>query len=254
MNELEKSKDIIVIFKSIANIDEVEKLIKIYEGMVLKFLINDFESVLVKLGKFVENFYQILDYLVRNTKASSPDLTKIRERLEKAVNNQVISKYVKSLVADSLYIAYRFRNSRDGAHISDIIANKIDAKYVISTAKWCLSEMVRLYSPLNSDQNLELINSINSEPIPFIEKFDNKNFVSLDLSAANEILTLLLFEENGMTDINTLKSSIKLHTNSNINTSLRRLEEKRYVIRNNEKIYITTKGRNMIEKVLAKYS
>lgn len=246
-----KNRNLIIqIFRSVANIDNADHILTKYEEMVSEFRLNNFENVLVKGGKFIENFYQFLDYIVRKNIASKPNLSKIRARLETAVVNKNIPVSLKSLVADSLHIGYKFRNSRDGAHISDIIANKIDAKYLIEISKWSIAEIIRLYSSLRTDETIKVIDNLLGDPFPYIEKFDDKILVLHELSATNEILTILLFAESNKMDITELKNSIKLHSNSNIITSLRNLEKKRLIYRNNGNCYLTNKGKKKIIEFL----
>jgi len=240
------------IFKSAAKVNNVDRLLKNFEDMISEFRLNNFENVLVKGGKFVENFYQFLDYIVRQTIASKPDLNKIRIRLENAVNNQKIPASLKSLVADSLHICYRLRNSRDGAHISDMVANKMDAKYLIEISKWSIAEIIRLYSSFNIDETILIIEDILGDISPFIERFDEDFLVLHQFSAANEILTILLFSDENKIDISNLKKSIKLHSNANIATSLRNLEKNRLIYRKNGLCYLSLKGKKKIVDFLKK--
>ncbi len=246
----EKKGQINKILKSVANINQVDKLVDKYEEMVSEFLLNNYEIVLVKCGKFIEDFYQVLDFAARQSIASKPNLTKIRKRLKTAITLQKIQPSVKSLVADSLKIAYKFRNSRDGAHSNDFISNKIDAYYVISISKWSLAEMIRIYSNMSLVDSNSLIDEIIEIPTPHIQRFEGDILVLASLSAANEILSLLYFSVDRRCEIDKIKEMIKLHSKANITTSLYNLENKRLIYRKSGVCYLSINGEKKIVKLI----
>ncbi len=83
--------------------------------------------------------------------------------------------------------------------------------------------LIRIYSSLDIKECISLINVLIEEPLPHIEKFDDEILVLHELSASNEILTILLFSESNNKDVTLLKSSIKHHSKSNLSTSVKDL-------------------------------
>jgi len=243
-------KSIINALKSNIKSDLINNLLNRFEEVISEYLLENYEVVLIKIGKLIEDFYQLLDYIIRKKIASKPNLSKIRERMEKAVNNQKISPFLRSLVGDSLQIGYRFRNSRDGAHSVDFIANKIDSQYVINIIKWSLAELIRQFSDLSLEECLKLIEPVVEELVPHIQKFGDDFLVLHHLSASNEILTLLFYSNDKKIEEKKLKTSIKYHSQSNITTSLNNLEKKRYIFRKNSFCHITNLGEKYIINVL----
>jgi len=244
---------IIKILQKIAEPIILESLLDNYEKMISEFLLENYEGVLIKCGKFIEDFHQLLDFIIRKNIASKPNLPKIRERLKKAVDGCIIPSSINYLIADSLHIGYRFRNSRDGAHSVDFIANKIDSKYVINISKWCIAELIRTYSTLSESECLLLVDRIMKEPIPHIQRFGKNDVLVLHTtSASNEILILIYFSEEKSYEENYLKNKIKHHSRSNITTSLNNLEKKRFIFRNDGIVYLTKTGEKYIIDVLEK--
>ena len=244
------NKSIINVLKGEIKPELINTLLNRFEEVISEYLLENYEVVLIKVGKLVEDFYQILDYIMRKKIASKPNLPKIRERMEKAVNNQKISPFLRFLVGDSLQIAYRFRNKRDGAHSVDFIANKIDSQYVINIIKWCLAELIREFSNLSLEECLKLIEPVIEEPVAHIQQFGDDFLVLHHLSASNEILTLLFYSIDRKIEDKKLKTSIKNQSQSNIATSLNNLKKKRYIFQKNGFYHITNLGEKHIINIL----
>ncbi len=220
--------------------------------MVSKFFIQDHSGVLVSLGKFVEAFFQALDFLVRGMIASKPDQDKIIQRLDAAVSTHNVPSSLRNLLAENLRQAYKLRNSRDGAHLSDFMANRIDSQIGINLAQWCLAELVRIYSKLSMEESSKIIEEILEFPTHNIQKFGNDILVLKDLSCSEEILTQLLYAEENMMPVQRLREMIKLHTPNNTSTSLRNCEKKRYIHRSDSNCYLTENGKRYIIEILNK--
>lgn len=246
---MKDKSSIISILSSFIDRSLVINIIRRYEKMVTEFLLGNYENVLVQCGKFVELFYQILEFIAFKKYSNKPNLPNIRKKLSEAAQNQIIPSHLNSLISDSLHIGYRFRNSRDGAHTTDFIANKIDSKYIINISKWCLSELIRTYSDLKISDCVKLTDNLMAEPEPIIQNFGEDILVLHSTSAFNELLITLFYSENKTCDLNVLKDSLKHHSKSNISTSLRNLEKKRYIYRKNSIVFISRAGEKYIQEL-----
>jgi hypothetical protein len=110
-----------------------------------------------------------------------------------------------------------------------------------------------MYSDLPESECLVLVEKIMEEPIPHIQKFGEDRILVLhDTSASNEILILIYFSNEKTCDVSFLKNEIIHHSQSNISTSLNYLEKKRYILRNNGKVYLTKIGEKHIIDVMKK--
>ncbi len=253
MSKIFKNKQIVSgILKNYIDENLIVLILDKYQEMISRFLIKDYSGVLVSLGKFVEAFFQALDFLVRGTTASKPDQDKILQRLDAAVSTNKIPSSLRNLLAENLRQAFKLRNSRDGAHLTDFIANRIDSQIGIHLAQWCLAELVRIYSKLSMEESFKITEEILEFPTHNIQKFGNEILVLKDLSCSEEILTQLLYAEGNMMPVQRLKEMIKLQTPNNITTSLRNCEKKRYIYRSNSDCYLTENGKRYIIEILNK--
>jgi len=255
LNNSLKTYEITKILESAADLKLIQAILNQYTNIASVFYIGKYEEVLVKAGKFAELVYQMLDYIIRGRNANSPDFNRIDKRLEEATSKELIDPSFRSLVTPSLRLIYKFRNSRDGAHISDIVANRIDAQMVLQLVKWIIAEMIRIYSNLEITKCMELVEDILRVDTPVIFKKNNIQLVLRDFSAYNQILAHLYYSVNHSMEEKKLKEIMKHSPNisvQNTTTSLKNSIMRKHVIRQNGMCTITPLGIEHIVKVIRK--
>jgi len=232
------------------HIDEslIKSLLTKYEGLLADYRIDHFEAVLVKTGKIVELFYRVLDYLSRGSYNNSPSMNKIDERLQILVSKQAIEPSIANLIPKSLRNAYKLRNSRDGAHISDIVANRVDAEYAVHIIQWSIAELVRCYSNLKPEDCLNLIETILELPVPIIQRLGEEIVILEDMSAKSQLLVILYFSEMKSMETNRLINMIKDKTRNNVKVSWNNCINSKLIYETNDTSYLTRKGEQTIIK------
>lgn len=234
------------------DIDEslIKSLFRKYQGLLNDYRIEHYEAVLVKTGKIVEVFYQILDFLSRGSYNKSPSMNKIDERLQNLVSNQTIEPSIANFIPNSLRTAYKLRNSRDGAHISDIVANRLDAEYAINIIQWSIAELVRCYSDLEPEDCLNLIESILELPVPIIQRFGEEIIILEDMSARNQLLVTLYFTKTKQMETNRLVNMINDKKPNNVKVSLNNCMKSKLIYEKDGISYLTRKGEHSIIKTM----
>lgn len=113
-----------------------------------------------EIGQFIEVARRLLEFVF------SSKYTPLSERLpffnESALHtyeqaSQSIEVSYRILIPRYLYAMYSIRNKRGIIHKSEIDPNAMDLTILLYSAKWVLSEMVRLSSDLSFEQTSELI-------------------------------------------------------------------------------------------------
>ena len=224
-----------------------------YQEMLDHYYLENFEGVLIKVGKFVELYYKMFDYLIRKKIPSKPDFDDIEKRLSQEISKGNLPSSLFSFLTRSLHLSYKFRNSRGGAHSVDFVANRIDSLFVIENAQWCLAEIVRTFSNVPMEESLDLVNEIIELPTPIIQRFDKKILVLRDFSASKEILIILLYSKNNQQDEKELKEMIVNHSShslQNVITSLNNLEKKKLIFRDKGFCYLTDKGKKQVKQLI----
>ncbi|MHA2246597.1 MAG: hypothetical protein ACXADY_16765 [Candidatus Hodarchaeales archaeon] len=244
---------IVNIFDEPNSQDLINKILDKYQEMLNCYYLEDYEGVLVQVGKFVELCYKLLDFFSRNTVSSGVKFDKIDERLTREISKGNLPSSLFSFLTKSLRLSYKFRNSRDGAHSVDFVANRIDSLFVIENAQWCLAEIVRTFSDIPMEKSLDLINEIMELPTPVIQRFDKKILVLREFSASKEIMIILFYSENNQQDEKELKEMIVDHSShslQNVITSLNNLEKKKLLFRDKGICYLTDKGKKQVKQFI----
>lgn len=92
--------EIFKILSSKINSDIVKDLLSTYDAVQKEYFEGDDESTLSKSGKFVENIFRALHYLLTNqilTEIKSGELNKISDKLEKP-DGSVLSETIRVVI------------------------------------------------------------------------------------------------------------------------------------------------------------
>jgi hypothetical protein len=104
-----------------------------------------------------------------------------------------------------LAAVYEFRNNRDLGHIGgDVDASRMDAEWLMQSARWILAEIVRVFSGVDSDSAKDLIDKITTRDHPAIWKDGEiRRVLNPELNMTENTL-LLLYAESTAVPIKTL--------------------------------------------------
>ncbi len=169
-------------------IDEYNKLIKGYRE-------SKWEPSEMSGGKLCEIVYSVLDGFVRGTypaHSSKPaNMVDDCRALEKAP--KTFEHTVRILIPRILIALYDVRNNRGAGHVGgDVDPNHMDATFVINTAKWLLSELIRLFHSVTTDEAQGAVELITERETPMIWNINGKKRVlKTSLSKSEQTLVLL---------------------------------------------------------------
>jgi len=151
-------------------------------------------------------------------------------------NPGVLTKYESAsgdesyriIIPRILYAVYCVRNKRGVGHVGAISPNKMDATFILSSARWVLAELVRLSGQSHPDDVHKAIDELTDKYVDLIWS-DGETFMILDpkMKAADKIL-LTLYKEDGVS-VETLRERIDYKNKTNFNKMLRQLENKKLI-------------------------
>jgi len=231
----------------------VDDLISSYERILIEYRKGCWEETLWKAGKFTENIFRILNFLLNgNVEKEARSFKEIKEKLEKTPSEQ-LPESIRILVpriASSLI--YDPRSKRATVHVKEINPDYLDANLVASACGWILAEFVRLYHTSDSQKIIEIMNELVQRKVPFIETHEGRTYVTKPIDCQCEILLLLLNSPNGTSRREIGSILGRCYTQGRITQSLQELERERHILRIKEKYVISGPGEERITTVLGK--
>jgi len=169
--------------------DEFNKILK-------NFREGRWEPAELDGGKLCEIAYSILDGYGKGTyptKASKPsNFLQACKDLEKLSPTQ-FSRAVRTQIPRILIALYEVRNNRGVGHVGgDVNPNRMDATFVIYSAKWLVAELIRIFHQVSTDEAaaaIELIIQRETEDIWHIGS--KKRVLAKGLDSKKQTLLLL---------------------------------------------------------------
>jgi len=167
-----------------------------FSGMVEKYQVGDWESCIVRAGKFVEASVKAL--LVHaglavpvprkfSTGTAIDDLG----RLPAATTDDS----VRLAIPRACRFGYDIASNRGARHDpGDVDPNEMDANAVVPTSSWILAEMIR-YSQkgsLDVAQAQELVDSLTTRRYPLIEEVDGRVYFHHPKASATDVALMML--------------------------------------------------------------
>jgi hypothetical protein len=205
----------------------IGQLINEYNSLESRFVLRDWEPATLDGGQFTEAAARILYHIDSGTLNHKKLVNKCLEYVEDPNNSNTHNypdKKSSLHTAKVLRTIYKFRSDRGAIHINpNYSANHLDAKLVISNAKWVLAEIIRVF--LTSDLNLveKIIRDILEFDVPVIGDFEGQLLVQrTDCIADEEILILLHYAGQDGFDRTKIGNSVK-KDRSTITNSLKKL-------------------------------
>jgi hypothetical protein len=169
-------------------IDEFNKLVKSYRE-------SKWEPSEMSGGKMCEIVYSILDGHVNGAypaHASKPaNMVAACRALETAP--KTFEHTVRILIPRVLIALYDVRNNRGAGHVGgDVDPNHMDATFVLNTAKWLMSELIRLFHSVSTDEAQAAVELLAERETPMIWNVNGKKRVlKTSLSKSAQTLVLL---------------------------------------------------------------
>ena len=222
-----------------------------------EFIKRNHEEVQSKSGKFVENVFRALNFIITKNaliEIKSNEMNKISEKLKKADSSKH-SESVRLLMPDiALSLIYQPRSKLGSVHQKPITPDYIDAKLTVEASNWIMAEFLRQYGINDVEKVSGLINNIVKEHVPIIQKINNEIFVDADITCDEEILIRLHESLDGLTR-NEFGKAISNFASSTITNSLSKLKRSRSIfLTSNEKYIIAESGRRRINKRMIEMS
>ena len=218
----------------------VKDLINIYEKTKNEFIKGNYEEVQSKSGKFVENVFRILNFILTQkviNEIQPFEMNELSKKLKK-LNNSPCPESVRLLIPNiAQSLIYQPRSKLGSVHQKPITPDFIDAKLTISASDWIIAELLRQYDTRDTEKVQQLIDNVVKEYVPIIQKIDEETFVDANVKCDEEILIRLHPVPEGLTR-KEIGIAIKHFDSSTISNNLKKLKKLRNIFLTKNKKYI----------------
>jgi len=234
-------------------VELIRDLIGSYESTLTEFRKGSWAETLWKAGKFAENVFRVLYFIVHSKVISEvPRMSDLRDELED-LPSQKFSESIRILIPRiTSAMIYDPRSKRDAVHVKPVDPDFLDSTLAVSAADWILAELLRTYHVADTQELRNAIASIITRKVPFVERHGDASFVTVHLGAEDEIL-LLLWDMGAGTNRATIGRSMgKVYTQARITQSLQSLLKKRFIVKIDSLYEITGPGESHISQISSK--
>ena len=174
----------------------VNALLRHFSESVKEFESSEWETCILKAGKFIE---AVIKALAEHGKLTLPRPRKFKvsqfiPQLEK-LDPAKFDDSIRLLIPKNCVFVYDIASNRGSRHDpGEIDPNKMDAVAVVQNISWVLAEMIRLSHKgvLKPDDAADVVDSLMEKQYPDIEEIDGRLYVNRDGLSAPDIALLLL--------------------------------------------------------------
>ena len=140
-------------------------------------------------GKFVESLVQVLQHLETGTYEAAPAVDAYLRDLESRSTS--FGDGLRICAARVGRAMYTLRNKRAIAHKGELDPNIYDLRYLLASAQWVLTELIRSVGGLPMDEAAVLVDQIQAPIGSLVEDLGDRKLVVGDMSLTDELYVLL---------------------------------------------------------------
>lgn len=235
------------------SIDEtlIEELLREYQDIINCFYIGDSVKILSASGRFVEIVLAIISY-IHDKKIVNLNNISVESLYKKIIDlpkNNGEEELIYLEIPRVARAIYTIRSKKRGAHRKDLDPIIQDRIFIKAGADWIMSSFIFLYHTKSDKEISILIDSLLEKKVPFIEEFDDKGIVVLKKGIDFKwTILLILYHFSRFVDKRELKKLSKPKYPQILDTSIRALEDDKYIFVDKSEIKITKLGIQKIEK------
>jgi hypothetical protein len=233
-----------------------EELITEFNKLLKNYREGKWEPAELNGGKLCEIIYSIIKgYISGSYPISASKPSNFYDSCKAFETASSFPRSVRIQVPRILIALYEVRNNRGVGHVGgDVNPNRMDATFVLSSAKWLISELIRIFHGVNVNEAEEAIELIIQRETEFIWNIGTKKRVLVDgLDYKMQVLLLLYNCIDGKASDDELFDWIEYSNKSSFKTKLlKALHDDRLIeYDSNSRIaHISPKGISLIEEAI----
>jgi hypothetical protein len=169
-------------------------------------------------GKFCEAAYTVLEGFALGSYLPTAHKPKNMEQACRQLANQGKgADSVRLSIPRAIVALYDIRNRRGVGHVGgEVNPNHMDAMYVLSSAKWILGELIRVYNGVTTQEAQKAVEELSQREMPLIwSSAEIKRVLVKGLSKRDETILLLYSMDDGKSTEKELLKNTE-HSNGSI--------------------------------------
>lgn len=193
----------------------VRHLLQAYEEVSHNYRLEKWKTSELDAGHFVESVRRLIEHQLFGQ--YTPFATAMGSFNQAALNKYESAscsvEEFRILIPRVIYAMYCIRNKRGVGHIAAISPNKLDASFILNSAKWVLAELVRIAGAGSPEDAARVVDQVLERQIDLIWD-DGESFMVLNskLKAADKVL-LVLYKQDRI-GIETLREKVQYSNKS----------------------------------------
>lgn len=203
----------------------VDALLNSFEEVLTNYRIEKWKPSELDAGHFVEAVRRIIEFeLTGSYTPLSTSLGSFNQAvLNRLESTPAVDEVYRILIPRALYAMYCIRNKRGVGHFSSISPNKLDATYILYSAKWILAELVRICSSSDPDEAYQICNAILERELDLVWD-DGESFVILNAKIKAEQKVLIVLYKKDRIGIEELQGLVDYKNKTNFAKIVRKLK------------------------------
>jgi hypothetical protein len=172
-------------------------------------------------GKFVEVTVQILQFLESGKFGAKPDVDAYLRGLDSKPST--LDEGLRLCAARVARAMYTLRNKRNIAHLGPVDPNRCDLSYLVHSAQWVLTELLRGVGSIGMEEAGRLVEFVQMPVNQIVEDFGTHRLVLRDVGVSDEVLLLLKTEYPSSVPVTSILQSLRRRNSGSVKNTIRSL-------------------------------
>jgi hypothetical protein len=174
-----------------------DPLIEEFRGLSAALLEEKWKAAGIDAGRFCEVAYTILEGALSGTFPQQPkkptNFPEACKALESKSAVAVGDRSIRIMLPRALPPIYEIRNNRNIGHVGgDVVSNKMDATYVVSSCTFVLAELIRVFHNCSVSDAQASVDALVERKTPLIWDFGKgKRVLDRTMQVSDKVLVLL---------------------------------------------------------------
>jgi hypothetical protein len=191
--------------------DVLIELLKEYKQIKQHFYLAKFLPSELNGGRFAECVLRLLEHVETGNHTPFGTQLDTEKIINRIGNNTNFPNTVRFFLPRLCRVILDVRNKRDVAHVGgEVSPNYSDSLFVVHSADWILTEIVRHYHSCSIQQAADIVKTINEIKIPIVEEINGfVRVLDTSLNADKKVLVILYHKQSNTVSEQDLRTWIE---------------------------------------------
>jgi hypothetical protein len=229
--------------------DLVKTLLEEFQNLHQQYFLGRWKPSQLDSGRFSEIIFRILEFKQKGS--YTPIGTQInRQKIYNLVfNDPKMPDPLRFHILKLADLILDFRNKRNVAHPVQIDVNEMDSNFVVQSANWIISELIRIETRLSPAEAQNEIKRIIERKIPIIEEFGGRlKCLDKSLTIKEQVLIFCYQKYPRPVPFNDLFNWSEYRNKSRMRTEISKLNRDKLIDFTKNRVTLTKLGVLWVEK------